>query len=471
MKMKRPNVKKAFATLTVISLALAASLTYSLMSGHSTNAKSANSPSNISAAPAAISSAAAVAAQTTGIVMPRTPVYAVDTDNTLFVLWPGATSFVRLVRVADAQVNGNLLGVEFRVGDGNNNSIYGVTDTGNIYTIGLTAATMGKATLVSTMTTRFPSGYQSVFDFNPVINAIRLIGSDGLNYAVVNSAGNLNATAVQTSLSYNPNDVNKGVSPKISAGAYNNNYIGATATIFYAIDYDRDTFVTIDPATPGGSSATGGGVLRTIGNLVTPTGGRINISPTADIDIYSTNNGANRLIGVSGRTFFTIDMGQATPATALGTATNVVVQGVTMGDTGGKLIKVTAAPTSYEAESATQGGGNKTENINAGFIGTGYVNYTDNALGGYTEFQVNQSGTQTLIFRYANGGAVNRPCDVTVNGVSVGTVAFPPTGSFTTYKTVTLPVNLGTTNGFKALRVTSTTAAGGPNLDQLSLLQ
>jgi glycosidase len=55
MKMKRPNVKKAFAILTFISLALAASLAYGLMSGRPASAKSAYSPSNISAAPAAIS--------------------------------------------------------------------------------------------------------------------------------------------------------------------------------------------------------------------------------------------------------------------------------------------------------------------------------------------------------------------------------------------------------------------------------
>src|SRR5262245_65402418 len=97
MRMKRPNMKKAFAILTFISLALAASLAYGLMSGRPASAKSASSPSNVSAAPAAISSAATAAAQTTatGVVVPQTPIYAMDTDNNVFVLWQGATSFVR----------------------------------------------------------------------------------------------------------------------------------------------------------------------------------------------------------------------------------------------------------------------------------------------------------------------------------------------------------------------------------------
>jgi hypothetical protein len=467
--MKRPNLKKAFATLTITSLALAASLTYGLMSGHSTSAKSADSLFNISAAPAASSSAVSAVAQTTGIFMPRTPVYALDTDNTLFILVPGTTSFVRLVRPADGSIDGNLIGLDFRPADGNNNRLYAVTDTGKIYTISLRAGTLGSATLVSTMTTRFPSGYQSLADFNPVVNALRLIGSDTLNYAVVNSGGNLNAMAVQTSLTYNPNDVNRGQPPRVSAGSYTNNVNGATATIFYGIDYNFDTLVTIDPPPTGGSSATAGGVLRTIGNLVTPAGGRIKVSPNVDIDIYTLSNGANRLVGVSGRTFFTLDLAtQATAASALGTARNVVVNGIPANaDLGGRFVDVAPALTAYEAENATLGGGNRVDAVNAGFTGTGYVNYTDSAAGGFTEFAVNQAGPQTLIFRYSNGSAANRPCNVTVNGTSVGTVAFAPTGSFATFRTATLAVNLPAGAAFKNVRITSTTAAGGPDLDKL----
>ena len=477
--MKRPKVKKAFAAPTVISLALVASLAYGLMSGRSASAKSEHNPSNksgksgksgisgASASAAASSSAVSAAAQTTGVIMLRTPIYALDSNNIILVLWPGATSFTRLVRVT--QANGNLIGIDFRPADGNNNALYALTDTGSIYTVKLTATGLGAVTKVSDMTTRFPSGIQSLMDFNPMVNALRLIGSDRLNYAVVNSGGNLNAMAIQTALSYDPNDVNKGVSPHVSNGAYTNNVVGATTTLFYAIDYDLDTFLTIQPATPGGSSATGGGVLQTLGPLVTPTGQRINVSSTADIDIYTNNAGVNRLVGVSGRTFFTIDLSMVNPVVPAGSVTNIVTQGITMPDDGNDIIDIAAAPTSYEAENATQGGGNIVQANFPGFSGTGFVNYADGVAGGFTQFQVNQTGTQTLIFRYSNGGTVNRPCNVTVNGISVGTVAFAPTGSFDTYKTTTLPVSLGTAGGFRAVRITSTTAAGGPNLDKLDV--
>src|SRR5262245_55077027 len=275
--MRRPKTTKAFAAMTFILLALGASSAYGLIRGHSVKAKSARIQPNTPAA--ASSSTTLAAAQTTGVVMPKTPIYALNSNNVILVLWPGATSFARLVRVT--QANGNLIGIDFRPADGKNTALYALTDTGTIYTINLTPNGLGNVTKVSDLTTRFPSGVQSLMDFNPVVNALRLIGSDRLNYAVVNSGGNLNAMAIQTALSYDPNDVNKWVSPHVSADTYDNNGVGPTFTRFYGIDYDLDTLVTIQPATPGGSSATGGGVLQTLGPLVTPTGQRVNVSSTA----------------------------------------------------------------------------------------------------------------------------------------------------------------------------------------------
>jgi hypothetical protein len=96
------------------------------------------------------------------------------------------------------------------------------------------------------------------------------------------------------------------------------------------------------------------------------------------------------------------------------------------------------------------------------------VDFADNVANSFVEFSVSQTGARTLIFRYANGSTVNRPCKITVNGTVVGTLNFAPTGAWTTYRTCTLSnVNLGTASGNRAVRVTSTTTAGGPNLDNL----
>src|SRR5499426_1525226 len=341
--MKHANTKKPFITLTFITLAMVASLTFGLIGRNSANANSELNLSNAAVSSSSVKNASsqdtAFAAQSSGIVLPKTSIYALNDNNAIFVLPPGATSFSRLGRVTTT--NGNLIGIDFRVADG---LLYAVTDTGSIYTIGLTSSRLGAATLVSNLTPRFAGGFQSLMDFNPVLNAARLIGTNDQNFAVVNSGGNLATTVVQTSVAYAAGDVNAGVDPNIAAGAYTNNYVGAKTTLFYGIDYDLDTLVTVQPATPGGSSATGGGQLQTIGRLVTPRGNPINVSPTADIDIYTDANMVNTIIGVSGRTLFTIDLSQINPNLALGTTQNVVVRGIAMPETGGSFIDIAVQP-------------------------------------------------------------------------------------------------------------------------------
>lgn len=311
--MKNPHTKKTFTVLTMITLA------FSLTFWHSeillTGIQSTNTSNTV---------AAASVAQNTGVTLPRTNIYVLDSDNTIFVLTPGTLNFRQLVRVN--QVRGNLIGIDFRPADASGNTVYGLTDTGNLYTISLTPPNLGAATLVSTLTTRFASGFQSLMDFNPVVNALRLIGSNDQNFALVNSGGNLNVTAAQTPMTYAPGDANAGADPSVSAGAYTNNFAGAPNTLFYGIDYDLDTFVTIATVNATGSSNTGGGQLKTIGPLVDASGRRINFSPTSDIDIYTDSNGVNSLVGVNGRMLFTLDLAQINPSLALGATQNIVVK-------------------------------------------------------------------------------------------------------------------------------------------------
>ena len=328
--------KKPFITVTFITLVLTAFLIIDLMGWRSGAAKSDSNPSQASIS---FSQDAALSSESYGVIMPKASIYALNSDNTIFVLTPGATSFSRLGRVT--RINGSLIGIDFRVSDGR---LYGVTDTGSLYAISLSPSRLCAANPVSNLRPRFAGGFQSLMDFNPVLDAIRLIGSNDQNFAIVNSGGVLNATAAQTAVSYMAGDVNAGVDPNISAGSYTNNFAGATTTIFYAIDYDLDTFVTIQPAAPGGSSATGGGKLQTIGPLVTPTGALINVAPTVDFDIYTDRRGINSVIGVSGRTLFTIDLAQIDPNLAPGTTQKVVARGIMMPDSGGAFIDVAVRP-------------------------------------------------------------------------------------------------------------------------------
>src|SRR5215207_9602623 len=127
-------------------------------------------------------------------------------------------------------------------------------------------------------------------------------------------------------------------------------------------------------------------------------------------------------------------------------------------------LPASAAPTRYEAESATISQG-LVESNHAGFSGAGFVNY-DNTIGSYVEFSVNAAaaGPATVALRFSNGTAVNRPLDISVNGTLVSDeLAFPGTGAWTTWSTKSITANLNA--GANKIRATATTANGGPNLD------
>ena len=267
---------------------------------------------------------AATSGVAAGVALPNSRVYALTSDNSLYVLKPGATQYVRGGRV-DVSDGGNLVGIDFRPADG---LLYGLTDRGGIYTIDLSTRYFGASTKVSTVNPRFSGGFGALVDFNPVLNALRIAGSNDQNIAVVNSADgkSLGTTAVQTAFTYAQGDVNFGKNPELVGGAYNNNYAGAVNTLFYLVDHDLDTLVTISNKNATGSSNTGSGLLQTIGSFVDENGNALNMSPTTDFDIYTDSNGTNFLVGQTTRLLFSIDLSQINPNLALGRTQKVVVR-------------------------------------------------------------------------------------------------------------------------------------------------
>src|SRR6185312_11897567 len=85
--------------------------------------------------------------------------------------------------------------------------------------------------------------------------------------------------------------------------------------------------------------------------------------------------------------------------------------------------------TIYEAENATLSGPAPASD-NPGYTGTGYADYANNS-GDYVEFALSASsaGNYPITFRYANGGATDRPLQLNINGATVvASLSFPPTG-------------------------------------------
>jgi alpha-galactosidase len=124
-------------------------------------------------------------------------------------------------------------------------------------------------------------------------------------------------------------------------------------------------------------------------------------------------------------------------------------------------------PVVYQAEGCTVSQG-VVESNHLDYTGVGFVN-TDNVVGSYVECGVWAwvPGTSTVAIRFANGTTASRPMDLTVNGALVATPAFGPTANWDTWSTTTVTVTL--TAGTNKVRLTATTAGGGPNLDKLTV--
>jgi Domain of unknown function (DUF4394) len=264
-----------------------------------------------------------------GLIPKGLDVFALDNDNTIHTARP-LGRFHKVVTVPSQF--GQVIGIDFRPADG---WLYAITDTGQVLQVDVNPPGVGNIIQVSTLSPRFAGGVQSLADFNPVANALRLIGSNDQNFAVVNGGGNLAQTVPQTRVAYALGDVNFGVDPNVVGGAYTNNVQGAATTIFYGLDYDLDVLVTIAPPLVGaGSSNTGGGQLQTIGQIVDQAGNPINITPTADIDIYTDNFGVNTLVGITGRTLLLIDLVQIDQGLPLGRTQRVAARTVRLVDDG-----------------------------------------------------------------------------------------------------------------------------------------
>jgi len=123
--------------------------------------------------------------------------------------------------------------------------------------------------------------------------------------------------------------------------------------------------------------------------------------------------------------------------------------------------------TLLEAESATLSGGTYKGASKKGYTGSGYADFA--GQGSAIQFSLNRASAATvaLQFRYANGSG-NRPLQVLVNNVVVGTLNFPSTGGWDKWATATLS-NVPLPAGIVTIRAQASTSAGGANVDSLTI--
>lgn len=178
------------------------------------------------------------------------------------------------------------------------------------------------------------------------------------------------------------------------------------------------------------------------------------------------NNASNAQIATS-----TLHKVITSAATATYTA---VYQGATVtcttdvcGRCVGGSTGLTACTSTAEAETEACSYDGVVESVNTGFGGTGYLN-GNNAVGNAITFTINAStaGTKTLSFRYANGSTNDRTANLILNSVALSnTLSFPSTGTFSTWKTIDISLNL--LKGDNILTLAAVQAEGLANIDQI----
>ncbi len=207
----------------------------------------------------------------TGIAIPTQPVaYAVDAANALQIFNPETPSITTAKPITGMAMGEQVLGLDFRPLNG---QLYALGSSGKIYTIN---AASGAATVAGTLNVPL-SGSDFGFDFNPVVDRIRIVSNTGQNLRF-----NPNDGSVLTDSALNPG------TPKVNAAAYTNNFAGATSTLLLDIDVDTDKLYQQN--------------LPNIGTLVEVGSLGINAEGSNGFDISGTRGVAYALLTSSGGT-------------------------------------------------------------------------------------------------------------------------------------------------------------------------
>ena len=143
-----------------------------------------------------------------------------------------------------------LQSIDYRPATG---QLYGLSSLNNLYVIN---PITGVSTQVGPTISPAPSGSARAIDFNPTVDRLRLVTSNGINLRINPNDGSV---ITDGSLAYVTGDRNFGATPAVVNAAYTNSVAGATTTTLYDIDSATDSLVMQTPANNG--------TLSTVGSL------------------------------------------------------------------------------------------------------------------------------------------------------------------------------------------------------------
>ncbi len=201
--------------------------------------------------------------------------------------------------ITGLQPSETLLAIDARPANG---VLYGLGNSSRLYTIN---PNTGAATAVGGQFSTILNGTTFGFDFNPVVDRVRVVSDLDQNLRINPIDGSV--TAVDGTLNYASGDSFFGQSPNINGAAYANNVPGALSTTLYVVDSlqnslaiqtvpNSGTLNTVGPLGIDGSRFNGFDIsgLTGIGYAATPAS-----SGGLAADLYRINltTGAATLVG------------------------------------------------------------------------------------------------------------------------------------------------------------------------------
>jgi hypothetical protein len=194
--------------------------------------------------------------------------------NGLLVMFPSDDPFdVTKVKIKGLQKKEKILAIDRRPADG---LLYALGSTSRLYTINWET---GQATQVGTgQFSTLLNGTSFGFDFNPVVDLIRVVSNTGQNMRLNPTTGAV--AAVDAGLAYAGGDANFGAVPDVVGSAYinNDNDPLTTTTTLYGLDPGLDVLVVQNPPNSG--------TLNTVGPL------GIEATEIAGFDVAGSNGTA-----------------------------------------------------------------------------------------------------------------------------------------------------------------------------------
>jgi len=217
--------------------------------------------------------------------------YGITTKNELVAFSSSAPDALLHRRALQGlQAGERVLGLDARPATG---QLYVLGSTSRLYTLD---PGNGQLTLVGSgpLTTTIQGGSIG-FDFNPVVDRIRVVSDSGQNLRLNPDTGAI--AGIDSTLAYSSTDTNAGRTPRAVAAAYTNNVSGTTSTTLYLLDRAQDVLVTQIPPNAG--------VLNTVGSL------GLDLEELAGFDIAPDGRAYAALLardGISGSVLMQVDL-------------------------------------------------------------------------------------------------------------------------------------------------------------------